>query len=351
MKQAASAPSAIARYVRQWRRLLLDSALAGGGTALITILVAATDLYPRIPSISLLGYVLVILALASSRGLYAAILASVLAPALFDYFITPPLYRLFPSNPEDWFTCVVLLVVGIVTSQMASELRRRAEAIEREQALRVERAQELAALQERQHLSRELHDSVSQALYGISLGAHTAKEALESEPEQALESIEYVIDLAEAGLAEMRALIFELRPGSLTTEGLVAALTRQIAVLRTRHQLIVEPELGAEPDLPAEHKEALYRVAQEALHNIVKHANASTVLLRLTTQNGLHLLEIHDDGKGFDPTVAFPGHLGLSTMQERMAKIGGTITIESTVGKGTSICARIGTSQNEMATF
>jgi signal transduction histidine kinase len=113
--------------------------------------------------------------------------------------------------------------------------------------------------------------------------------------------------------------------------------------------LIVETELDAEPDLPADHKEALYRVAQEIFHNIVKHANARTVLLRLTTQNGLHLLEIHDDGKGFDPAVSFPGHFGLLTMQERIAKIGGTLTIESAVGKGTSIRARIGPSPNKGA--
>jgi PAS domain S-box-containing protein len=198
-------------------------------------------------------------------------------------------------------------------------------------------AQELAALQERHRLARELHDSISQALYGISLGAHTAREALEGEPEQAIAPIVYVIDLAEAGLAEMHALIFELRPESLEAEGLVAAITKQVAVLRARYKLIVEVDLEDEPDLPIEMKEALYRVAQEALHNIVKHARASVVVLRLTKQKNEITLEVHDNGRGFDPTGSFPGHLGLSSMRERVAKAGGTLAIESMPGQGTGI--------------
>ena len=93
-------------------------------------------------------------------------------------------------------------------------------------------AQELAALEERQKLARELHDSVSQALYGISLGAHTARKALERDPQGVVEPLDYVLSLAEAGLAEMRALIFELRPESLEAEGLVAALTKQAAAVQ-----------------------------------------------------------------------------------------------------------------------
>ena len=92
--------------------------------------------------------------------------------------------------------------------------------------------------------------------------------------------------LAEAGLAEMRALIFELRPESLAAEGLIAALTKQVDVLRTRYKLSVDAQLGEEPPLSLEDKQALYRIAQEALHNIVKHAHARTVLLRLSRQDG-----------------------------------------------------------------
>ena len=144
---------------------------------------------------------------------------------------------------EDLFTLVGFLAAAIIIGQLASALRWRAQqAQSRELELRrlYEQAQELAALQERQRLARELHDSVSQVLYGISLGAHATREALESEPQQARASLDYVIGLAEAGLAEMRALLFELRPESLEAEGLVVALTKQVAVLQSRYKLSVE---------------------------------------------------------------------------------------------------------------
>src|SRR5260370_1434497 len=199
MKQLERSSPLEARAKLQRWHYVSDSALAIAGVALITSVIAVAHLYPRIPTIAFV-YLLLVLALASTRGLYAAILTSLLA--------------------------------------------------------------------------RELHDSVSQALYAIGLGAHTAREAIASDSEQALASIDYVLALAEAGLAEMRALIFELRPESLEIEGLVAALTKQVAVLRTRYKLNVEADLGEEPDLSMEMKHALYRIAQEALHNIVKHAPA-----------------------------------------------------------------------------
>jgi len=321
-----------------------DSLLALGGGVLVTSLIAAGHLYPRIPTISLV-YLLVVVALASTRGLYAASLASLLAVLAFDYFLVPPLYTFVVSKFEDLLTLSVFLATAVITSQLASAQRRSAEEArgrERETRLLYEQAQELAALQERQRLARELHDSVSQALYGISLWAHTVREALESsEPEQAEAAIEDVLTLAEAGLAEMHALIFELRPESLETEGLVAALTKQVEALRARYKLTVEAELVDEPDLSLEKKEALYRIAQEALHNIVKHARASNVVLRLARQERGVFLEVCDNGKGFDPTGPFPGHLGVRSMRERVTKIDGTLTIESAAGQGTCIRVRV----------
>lgn len=307
---------------------------------LVTGAIAGAQLYLRIPASSLI-YLIAILALASARGLYAAILASLLSVLAFDFFFFPPLYTFAVFKLEDLLTLVVFLATAIITSQLTLALRRRAEEArnrEREIRLLYEQAQELAALQERQRLARELHDSVSQALYGMSLGAHTVKEALESNDlEQALASIEYVLTLAEAGLTEMRALIFELRPESLETEGLVAALTRQAAALRARYKLAVEQELDGEPDLSLEKKQALYRIAQEALHNIVKHAHASAIVLRLVRQENEIILEVRDNGKGFDPTGSFPGHLGMRSMRERATKIGGTLTIKSAPGQETYI--------------
>jgi signal transduction histidine kinase len=150
-----------------------------------------------------------------------------------------------------------------------------------------------------------------------------------------------VLSLAGAGLAEMRALIFELRPDSLEAEGLVAALEKQAAALQARHEIPVQATLGREPDLPLEAKEALYRIVQEALHNTVKHAHASRVNLKLEDGPDGIALEVSDDGVGFDPDASFPGHLGLESMRERAARVGGALRVQSAPGEGTSIRVRV----------
>ncbi len=155
------------------------------------------------------------------------------------------------------------------------------------------------------------------------------------------ESIEYVLTLAEAGLTEMRALIFELRPESLETEGLVVALAKQGASVQARHGILVHLELSDEPDMPLPNKESLYRVMREAIHNVVKHANATQITLRMQdTDDGL-ALEVMDNGIGFDSEKEFPGHLGLHSMRERIAQMGGDITIASKPGQGTRLSVRI----------
>jgi signal transduction histidine kinase len=206
-----------------------------------------------------------------------------------------------------------------------------------ENAELLQQAQAVAATEERQRLARELHDSVSQALYGIALGARTARTQLDRDPAAAKEPVDYVLSLAEAGLAEMRALIFELRPESLETEGLVAALEKQVAATRARYGFEVNATLGDEPELPSAAREAFYRIAQEALHNIVKHARPSTVDVALASGVGTVELLIRDDGVGFDPAGEFPGHLGLQSMRERASRVGASLTIDSSIGEGTSV--------------
>jgi signal transduction histidine kinase len=206
-----------------------------------------------------------------------------------------------------------------------------------ENARLYEQARQLAALEERQKLARELHDSVSQALYGIVLGARTARTLLDRDPTQASQPLDYILQLSEAGLAEMRALIFELRPESLRTEGLVAALVKLVNALGARYQLQVTIAAGDEPDVSIDVKESLYRITQEAMNNIAKHARAQRVDVKLAKENGNLILNISDDGAGFDTSAEFPGHLGMYTMRERAEKVGGTFTIESAPDKGTRI--------------
>jgi signal transduction histidine kinase len=236
------------------------------------------------------------------------------------------------SSTPGYYTAAHRRVVAAVAAQAAVAI---------ENARLYERAGALAALEERQRLARELHDSVSQALYGIALGTKTARTLLDRDPTRLAGPLDYILQLAEAGLTEMRALIFELRPESLATEGLVAALGKQTAALSARHGLAVEADLGTEPDLPLETKEALYRIAQEALHNVAKHARARNAEVRLHLNDNACVLEICDDGVGFDAGGSFPGHLGLRSMHERAARLGGTLAIESAPGTGTRLTARV----------
>jgi len=211
-----------------------------------------------------------------------------------------------------------------------------------ENAQLYERAQVMASLEERQRLARELHDSVSQALYGIALGTSTARKWLDRDASKVREPLEYAMSLAEVGLAEMRALIFELRPESLESEGLTGALKRQVAAISARYEIEIVMEAGEEPELSTAAREALYRIAQEAIHNVVKHAHASRIDVRVETVGAATTLVVSDDGAGFDPDGDFPGHLGLKSMRERAERAGGVFEIASGPGTGTTISVHLG---------
>lgn len=201
----------------------------------------------------------------------------------------------------------------------------------------IERASARAGEQERARLARELHDSVAQALYGISLGAKTARATLERDPGKARASLDYTIRLAEGGVSEMKALLFSLRPDALEEGGLVAALSQHAHALEARHGLKVTADLGPEPRLSPETQAAAYRVAQEALHNVVKHARAERVWLSVRQEAGAVVLTVRDDGRGFDPGAQGRGTLGQRSMRERAADAGGTLRVESAPSQGTTV--------------
>lgn len=214
-----------------------------------------------------------------------------------------------------------------------------------ENAQLYEASQDRAATEERQRISRDLHDSVAQGLYSIQLGTAAARALIQQDPSQAVDALHYVDSLAHLALAEMRALLLELRPDLLAEEGLVVALDKQIGVIRARHNVVVEPELGAEPDLPISAKETIYRTANEALHNAVKHSRASTIWVRLNGGPSYCELEVRDDGVGFDPNHRPAGRLGLRSMRERAAKLGAILSIESATGSGTRVLLRVGSAR------
>ena len=198
-------------------------------------------------------------------------------------------------------------------------------------------AGELAAGEERAHLARELHDSVTQALFSMTLVARSVEMLLDRDPEAAREQLTQLRELQREALAEMRALIFELRPGNLEQDGLSRALKTHAAALQGRLGLpiVVDSELPERLPLPAE--EVLYRIAQEALHNVVKHAAAHRVRVEVRRLDGGVRLRVEDDGKGFDVERVPEGHLGLAGMRARSERVGARFSCTSEIGVGTTI--------------
>jgi signal transduction histidine kinase len=207
------------------------------------------------------------------------------------------------------------------------------------------RERQVAAATERSRLARELHDSVSQALFGIALGARTIHTLLPTanDPKVLAAPLDYILQLAEGGIAEMRSLIFELRPESLESEGIVAGFRKHAAALQSRYNINVTTDFDEEPRLPIDLKESLYRIGVEAMHNTVKHAKASQIHLSLHLSNTISkvILQITDNGIGFKTDQQFPGHLGLQSMRERMEQFQGTLVIDSAPNQGTTIRVEI----------
>lgn len=198
-------------------------------------------------------------------------------------------------------------------------------------------ADERAASRERERLARDLHDSVIQTLYGISLGAGTAGELLGHDPVLAQQSIAWIRESAAVGLTDVRGIILRLRPQALD---LTVSLGRLLESPHLRDSRITA-QFGPEPAASDEVREAVYRIAQEAVQNAAKHAGAEQVTLRLFGSAGDVILEVHDDGVGFDPTEDFRGRLGIHSMRTRAETAGGTLDITSVPGAGTVVRARL----------
>jgi signal transduction histidine kinase len=213
-----------------------------------------------------------------------------------------------------------------------------------ENAQLYEQAQKLAAAEERQRLARDLHDSVTQALYGVTLYAEAASRLLATgEAKQASEHLADLRETAQEALREVRLLIFELRPPVLEKEGLIAALRARLETVEGRSGLQTIFEVKGDDQqkrLPLELETGLYRIAQEALNNTLKHAQARQVrvCLHYLETEGRVILEISDDGQGFEATNgAGKGRFGLHSMRERAALLGGQLMVTSKPGEGTTI--------------
>lgn len=204
-------------------------------------------------------------------------------------------------------------------------------------------AAELAASGERANLARELHDSVTQALFSMGLTTRSLEMLLDTDPLAARQKLTDLRELQRDALAEMRTLIFELRPASLEQDGLLQAIRAHAAAVQGRTGLVVEVNCPVDelPRAPLDVEEAVYRIAQEALHNVVKHANARAARISLTREGQRLTLRVEDDGTGFDPDRLPRGHLGLHGMRQRADRAGGKLSFSSRLGKGTQVQVRI----------
>jgi len=226
----------------------------------------------------------------------------------------------------------LLRVLDTVGSQIGLFVeRKRAEQAEREQARVV------AGMEERQRLARDLHDSVTQSLFSASVIAEMLPLLWTRKPEQILPSLDELHHLTRDALSEMRALLVELRPSALVHGDLAELLRNLTDTLKCRTDIRATLKVQVSGVLPADEQIALYRITQEALNNITKHAGASRVSVCLTADEDRIRLTIEDDGKGFDMTSMFPNHFGLEVMRERAEGIGATLTMESAVGCGTRL--------------
>ena len=207
-----------------------------------------------------------------------------------------------------------------------------------------EQVEELAAANERNRLARELHDSVTQIIFGLTLSAQAARILIDRNPARAVVELDHLQELAQNALAEMRSLIQELHPNPGKDEGLLPALRRMVTERKANDGLTVDLQVKGERRLPANIEGELFRIAQEALNNIVKHAHTDQAVITLNLVDADQIfLGIEDAGVGFDPAQVktLPGHLGLTSMQERVDALGGTLVIDSTPGKGTRLGVKI----------
>ncbi|MCG0239858.1 MAG: histidine kinase [Firmicutes bacterium] len=245
-------------------------------------------------------------------------------------------HRLQPASADE---------IGDLEEQLNEMADRLAEAMaalrelgEKNRAL----AYEAGALAERTRLARDLHDTVNQELFSLALLVAAARRRLEQGDVEGLGGeLREAEAMARHAHSTIRALILQLRPPDLAQQGLAAALREYVASFAARHGL--EATCRAEvPPLPAPVEEALFRMAQEALSNVAKHAQASTVAVELGMQDGQVRLVVRDNGRGFDPDAPLrPTALGLTGLRERAAALGGRALVRSRPGAGTEVTVQV----------
>jgi signal transduction histidine kinase len=282
----------------------------------------------------------------AGRSLVLFLLFAGFMGTVFGYFFSHGLVKRFDqlsSTTDRWsegdFSHDIDDTAGDEISQFAQRLNDMARQLQ--SLLRTR--QDLAVSEERSRLARELHDSVAQLLYSVTLYAEAAAELLDSgETQTAAAHLRELRDTAQEALREMRLLIFELHRPALEKSGLAAALQARLDAVERRGGMVAELLVEGSEQLPPQIQAELYNIAQEALNNALKHAHANSIRIHLQFNQSETEMEISDDGVGFEPGMGgTTGGFGIPGMRERSQKIGGTLQIDTSLGKGTSIVVRV----------
>jgi signal transduction histidine kinase len=202
-----------------------------------------------------------------------------------------------------------------------------------------DQAASLAVERERNRLARNLHDSVTQTVFSMNLASQSARLLLDKEPPRAVEQLLRLEELAASALSEIQTLVSQLRPHSITEEGLPTALRKMVAERENREGLKVSLHISGEKSLSEAEAEGLYSIAYEALTNVLKHSGVDEAIVRLYLEPDGSFLEIEDAGIGFNPQITLnqPGHLGMAGMSEQAREIGWSLSLESHPHQGTRI--------------
>jgi signal transduction histidine kinase len=322
-------PAAAWRRIRTWQGGLMIAAVAGLGALAFSIEgPVAYMIFPALIWAAFrFGPAGATLAVAITAGVAIGFTANEDGP-----FSTQPIdLRTLSTQVYIFVVAVTTLFLSALVIERECSARELAEAKRREAD---------RAMKERHRIARDLHDSVSQALFSAVLHIRTAQKALEREdlsPSSPLEqSLGTIGDLTRGAQSEMRALIFELGHDPVE-DGLVAALSRHASMLRRRHGLDVDVEGPDRIALSSRAQTELFGIGREALANVVKHAGVSKAWVHVAARSGRVFVEVRDNGSGFDPATRHPGHFGLESMHSRAAELDGVLTISSSSRAGTVV--------------
>jgi signal transduction histidine kinase len=323
-------PPAASRPIRSWEGGLLIASVAFLAAIAVTIDESVT--YVAFPALIWAAFRFGLRGATLAIAIVACAAIGITAQEVGPFFEQPIDDRTLSTQVYIVVTALTTLFLCAVVSERARSASALAEAKRREDE---------RAIEERHRIARDLHDSVSQALFSMNLHTRTAQKEIAREdlsPSGSLaQALNTIAELTKGAQSEMRALISELGRDPVE-DGLVVALTRHARTLAAQNGLAIhldssEGEVALDPVVAAQ----MFGIGREALANVMKHAGASTAWIRVDAPPQRVVVEISDDGRGFDTTARHPGHFGLESMRSRAAEIGALLTITSTPGQGTVV--------------